>query len=139
MSALSRAIKFNSNLLGVRVRNADPDRPMPGPSLRTDYIRISGDGAQAWIDVLNAPGNSNVHPAGRTPLVPWRTKDELASGPIDSPFTGSGSCLQTQGLGANAEGVHAFTLRHFRSPTGSQREIFPSEYRSRESSSVSLS
>lgn len=116
----------------------DPDRPMPGPSVWTDYIRISGGGAQARIDVLNAPGNSNVHPAGGTPLVPWRTNDELASGPIDSPFTDSGSCLQTQGLGPNA-GVHAFTLRHFRSPTGSQREIFASEYRSGESSSVSLS
>lgn len=68
-----------------------------------------------------------------------RMKDELASGPIDSPFTDSGFRLQTQGLGPNPEDVHAFTLKHFRSSTGSQREIFTSESRSGEASRVSLS
>lgn len=73
---------------------------------------------------------------------PWyvgRMKDELASGPIDSPFADSGFCLQTQGLDPNPEDVHAFALEHFRSSTGSQREIFTSESRSGEASRVSLS
>ena len=68
-----------------------------------------------------------------------RMKDELASGPVDSPFADSGFRLQAQGLGPNPEDVHAFILKHFRSSTGSQREIFTSESRSGEASKVSLS
>ena len=54
---------------------------------------------RAQIDVLNAPGISDVHLQEEPHLYVGRMKDELASEPIDSPFADSGFCLQTQGLG----------------------------------------
>lgn len=54
---------------------------------------------RAQIDVLNAPGISDVHLQEEPHWYVGRMKDELASGSIDSPFADSGFCLQTQGLG----------------------------------------
>ena len=54
---------------------------------------------RAQIDVLNAPGISDVHLQEEPHWYVGRMKDELASGSIDSPFSDSGFCLQTQGLG----------------------------------------
>lgn len=45
-------------------------------------------------------------------------------------FHRSWVCLHTQGLGPKPEDVCAFTLKHFRGPAGSQRDILASEYRS---------
>lgn len=103
------------------------------------YIWLSGDGAQGTDRCLKCSRYFWCASAGRTPLVCWENERWTCIRAHWLSFRWFRVLSSDPGPGSYLEDVHAFTLKHFRSSTGSQREIFASESRSGEASRVSLS